>query len=395
MLSRITLLILLNSTLWGLIPSPIPLSISSKHSRFQAQSSHIKARLLTKADELFEEFKSSFKKIFDSAEEKKRRLIFMYNLSRIWRHNNQPSRLYDMQINEFSDLTDPEFREKYLENERPLLKKNEAGCTPCRSFRQAILDLDKFDDIMVGSTRSRLLQDTDTIAIDDVLQRLPKTLDWTLKGKVSAVKHQLTCQACHVFSATAALESAILLRFNQEIRLSEQEVIDCSDGFGNHGCVSGQPQFAFDYIKFNGINLEENYPYFSSQMKCAAPTGKPAFKQNFKYFKPELNVISLIEYLQYGPVVVNHYVSDDFRNYFSGIFSTADCYFQTVINHSALLVGYDLTAEVPYFKLKNSWGTQWGEKGFYKVAIGEMSYYNPGFCFLANNGYNVFPTYFV
>ena len=30
-------------------------------------------------------------------------------------------------------------------------------------------------------------------------------------------------------------------------------------------------------------------------------------------------------------------------------------------------------------------------KGFYKVKIGELSRENPGFCFLANNGYNVFP----
>lgn len=61
------------------------------------------------------------------------------------------------------------------------------------------------------------------------------------------------------------------------------------------------------------------------------------------------------------------------------------------INHSSIIVGYSFKDDIPYFLLKNSWGEKWGMKGYYKVKIGELSKNNPGFCFLASNGYNVFP----
>ena len=95
--------------------------------------------------------------------------------------------------------------------------------------------------------------------------------------------------------------------------------------------------------------------------------------------------------MQYGPVVVNHYVPDDFRYYFSGVFDTSDCHHKMTINHSAIIVGYNFKSAIPYFLLKNSWGDKWGINGFYKVKIGKLSKSNPGFCYLASNGYNVFP----
>lgn len=118
---------------------------------------------------------------------------------------------------------------------------------------------------------------------------------------------------------------------------------------------------------------------------------EPPIKLLKGYEKPEQNVISILQYLQKGPVVVNHFVPDDFKYYYSGIFDTTDCYHQIMINHSSIIVGYDFTSKVPYFLLKNSWGEKWGNFGYYKVKMGPLNYDNPGFCFLASNGYNVFP----
>ena len=62
-----------------------------------------------------------------------------------------------------------------------------------------------------------------------------------------------------------------------------------------------------------------------------------------------------------------------------------------MINHSSIVIGYDFSDKTPYFILKNSWGKKWGDYGYYKVKIGPLNKNNPGFCFLASNGYNVFP----
>lgn len=62
-----------------------------------------------------------------------------------------------------------------------------------------------------------------------------------------------------------------------------------------------------------------------------------------------------------------------FKFYESGIYDGDECNWQKPVNHSALLVGYNLNAEVPYFILRNSWGKEWGENGYYRMAIGEIS----------------------
>lgn len=66
-------------------------------------------------------------------------------------------------------------------------------------------------------------------------------------------------------------------------------------------------------------------------------------------------------------------MTDMFKFYQSGIYDGKDCDPQKPINHSALAIGYNLSHELPYLVLRNSWGKEWGEKGFYRMAIGEVS----------------------
>lgn len=86
-----------------------------------------------------------------------------------------------------------------------------------------------------------------------------------------------------------------------------------------------------------------------------------------------------------------HYVSSSFKFYSSGVFDGEGCEEATTVNHATLLVGYDLTAEVPYLLLKNSWGKLWGDEGFYKLEIGPLLETNKGKCLVAGSPFNVIP----
>lgn len=80
------------------------------------------------------------------------------------------------------------------------------------------------------------------------------------------------------------------------------------------------------------------------------------------------------ESLQQGitkqPVAVAFHVSLTFQFYFGGIYNPWFCYGEP--NHGVLAVGYDLTNSTPFWKIKNSWGAGWGEKGYFRMAIGKQ-----------------------
>lgn len=49
-----------------------------------------------------------------------------------------------------------------------------------------------------------------------------------------------------------------------------------------------------------------------------------------------------------------------------------------LLNHAVQIVGYDLSAEIPHYIVRNSWGKDFGEHGYLYIAIGE------NLCGLAN-----------
>ena len=119
----------------------------------------------------------------------------------------------------------------------------------------------------------------------------------------------------------------------------------------------------------------------------------PRFEKLKGFFFIKKNVIDVIKALQYGPVVTAHFVSESFKFYESGVFDGDGCDDSRLeyVNHASVIVGYDLTADVPYFKLRNSWASDWGEKGYYRMKIGELTKSNPGICLVAGTPFMVFP----
>lgn len=80
---------------------------------------------------------------------------------------------------------------------------------------------------------------------------------------------------------------------------------------------------------------------------------------------------------KYGPVAVGINALS-WQNYLGGVIQYHCSGANTSLNHAVQIVGYDLTAEIPYYIAKNSWGPKFGNQGYVHLAIGQ------NICGLAN-----------
>jgi len=149
------------------------------------------------------------------------------------------------------------------------------------------------------------------------------------------------------------------------------------------GCDGGWADEAFDYIRQFNVTFESSYPFTASDGKCRqnvrgrAVTLKrpdPGFTQYYggdgKRIKDMLTVSPVVNYFR---------VENAFRFYNGGIMNTP-CK-KKGITHVSAIVGYcsykTISGDIMYWIAKNSWGSDWGEDGYYKIPVMSDS---PGIC---------------
>jgi len=192
----------------------------------------------------------------------------------------------------------------------------------------------------------------------------PASVDWRTKNAVTPIKDQQQCGSCWAFSATGALEGAWAVAKGQLNSLSEQQLVDCSQAYGNMGCSGGLMDYAFEYVIANGgITSEAKYPYTAMDGTCKSPL--PASVTTISSYTDVAgnNDAALQAAVAIGPVsVAIEADQESFQFYSSGIFSDPTC--GTQLDHGVLVVGYGTQGSKNYWIVKNSWGQDWGNQGY-------------------------------
>ena len=197
---------------------------------------------------------------------------------------------------------------------------------------------------------------------------------------------------------------------NFPIVLSEQQLVDCANkkhGFPvSEGCDGGFSDEAINYAATYSQTTEAAYPYTSGN---SGNTGTCRFTPiSGQVVKPSQASIAalpgprgvspeqaLMSALTVGPVTIYFNVLDKFSLYASGVYDPAvECKADnTNINHAMLLVGYDTTANPPYWIIRNSWSKSWGEGGYARVKMVSSASWPKGPCGMYQWSYQVSPSF--
>ncbi|KXG26035.1 hypothetical protein SORBI_3006G043600 [Sorghum bicolor] len=266
------------------------------------------------AEAHFASFVRRFGKTYRDDEERAHRMsVFKANLLRSRRHQRlDPTAVHG--VTKFSDLTPAEFRRQFL------------GLRRSRSSGQDLLKGS-------GSAHEAPILPTDG---------LPTDFDWREHGAVGPVKDQC----------------------------DPSEPRSCDSG-----CNGGLMTTAFSYLqKVGGLEREEDYPYNGRDSTCKFDKSKIVAQVN------NFSVVSVNEdqiaanLVKHGPLAIG--INAVFmQTYIGGVSCPYIC--GRHLDHGVLLVGYGSAGyapirfkEKPYWIIKNSWGENWGENGYYKICRG-------------------------
>lgn len=236
------------------------------------------------------------------------------------------------------------------------LRAPEAGEEASEPRGRGALDEDAYDDALDTSVAA---------AVGRVLARRPAKVDWRRRGgrKVTAVKDQGFCGSCVSFGATAVLESMLLIEHRVELDLSEAELLFCGGD-----CNGWWPDSAVTYLRDRGIAHERCFAYRDRNMPCRTCKGRNREAIRVRRQRTIWGMEMRKEYLAaIGPMMAVFEVYDDFFTYGSGVDSHVSGPLAGL--HCVAVVGYD--DQNRSWLCKNSWGTAWGEQGFFRIRYGE------------------------
>jgi len=300
------------------------------------------ARSLSPGPEVYRQFKDferKYNKHYASPVERTHRAnVFGENLKRVEQLNADEGNTV-FGVTKFMDLTPAEFKAKYLMKLPP----------------------------------NPELPNAPTVNIKPVDPKaVPNYWAWDVNktGIVSAVKNQEQCGSCWAFSCTETVESAWALAGHGSVpTLAPQQIVDCDKK--DEGCNGGYPWTAYEYIiSAGGQEPESDYPYTGVNGACkfkAADVDAKIANWSWVSKSPATEDTTMLTYLyQNGPLSVC--VDAASWQFYNGGVLQKNC--GDEIDHAVQATGFAVIGGVPAWRVRNSWGADWGENGYIWIKRG-------------------------
>jgi len=271
----------------------------------------------------WDEFKNAYGMHFNGDEDAARHEIFDAKTAAMIQHNSEDHHWFQEQ-NQFSAMTDAEFVQ--------------------------FLNFDVSQSIL-NHTSLPVYED-----YSDSLKGEVGEKQWT----VSPVKNQGSCGSCWAFGAVAGMEGTAKIKLGSTTVLSEQQVMDCTSGSG--ACSGGRADSAYPQLYGSALYTQSSYPYTatgSSSCKSGTDSGLriSSFTRSFPRSGTDSQIASALDT---NPLVVAVGASS-WSSYGGGVYSDSS---SCSLNHQVYATGYDGSS----IKVKNSWGSSWGESGYIRLA---------------------------
>ncbi|XP_049748482.1 cathepsin W [Elephas maximus indicus] len=309
--------------------------------------------------EVFALFQLQYNRSYSNPAEHARRLdIFAQNLAQAQQLQEEDLGTAKFGVTPFSDLTEEEFRQVYGQQKAPGRAPNVSRKAGPKEWGRPV----------------------------------PATCDWRkMVNVIKPVRNQKNCNCCWAMAVAGNIEALWGIKYNQSVEVSVQELLDC--GRCGDGCGGGFVWDAFITVLNNsGLASEKDYPFQGNVKahKCQAKKHtNVAWIQDFIMLQDDEQIIAGYLATQ-GPITVTINMKL-LQHYQKGVIraKSNDCDPHRV-NHSVLLVGFGkgksvarMPAEtpqggapahpsrsIPYWILKNSWGSNWGEEGYFRLHRG-------------------------
>lgn len=297
------------------------------------------------------QFKMDFAKKYASAEEEEKRFeFFAQSVERVVDRNEGLEEPV-FGITKFSDLSADEFSRRYLSG----LKRSGASS----------------DNVPVVAAPT-------TAA--------PADFDWRAQGMTTAVKDQGYCGSCWAHSTVEAIESAWAIGGHDLTSFSVQQLTACDTSSDDAGCDGGDPPSAYAYIEdAGGLATEATYPYDKSTYAGTCSDCKSditiaggaisgysyATKQCYGRCKNQNETYLQASVASYGAPSICVDASS-WGDYTGGVMTSDSCSKKYgKLDHCVQLVGYNTSASTPYWIVRNSWASDWGEDGCIYLKFGD------------------------
>jgi len=292
----------------------------------------------------FDDFRQTYAKVYASQDETEHRFrIFQDNMVKSERLSKaNPSASFG--INKFSDLSEAEFKARYLMS----------------------VDFKNYQRPATLNTAVHRPAQVKACNPDAT------NYDWNNCGVITSVYNQGSCGSCWAFSATETIESYFALAGNQLTNLAMEQIVDCDTAGQDEGCNGGFPTGAYEYVESApGLEPLSDYPYTAEGGESGscnfAASEAVATVSNYWSINGETGMYQQLSQSSGGPVSVCVDASS-WQTYTGGVLTQCG----NEVDHCVQATGYANYGESgAYWIVRNSWGEDWGESGYIWVEIGQ------------------------